>query len=106
VRPPRRRCLPVVFIDALVVAVRDGQVRNTPFCVAFGVTVNGERDILGIWVGDDGEGAKSSLGVMAEIKNRGREDVCIVVCDGLKGHRSGPTRHRPPRHGRAFAGWP
>ncbi len=65
--------------------VRDGQVRNKPFYVAVGVTTAGERDILGIWAGDGGEGAKFWLGVLTEIKNRGVEDVCIVVCDGLKG---------------------
>lgn len=82
---PLDRVYPVVFIDALVVKVRDGQVRNKPFYIAVGVTVNGERDILGIWAGDGGEGAKFWLGVLTEIKNRGAEDVCIVVCDGLKG---------------------
>ncbi|ODT09251.1 MAG: transposase [Microbacterium sp. SCN 70-18] len=82
---PLDRVYPVVFIDALVVKVRDGQVRNKPFYVAVGVTVNGERDILGIWAGDGGEGAKFWLGVLTEIKNRGVEDVCIVACDGLKG---------------------
>ncbi|SDP63336.1 Transposase, Mutator family [Arthrobacter sp. ok909] len=47
--------------------------------------MNGERDILGIWAGDGGEGAKYWLGVLTEIKNRGVEDVCIAVCDGLEG---------------------
>lgn len=47
--------------------------------------MNGERDILGLLVGDGGEGAKFWLSVLTEIKNRGVEDVCIVVCDGLKG---------------------
>lgn len=60
-------------------------MRNKPFYVAVGVTVNGERDILGIWAGDGGEGAKFWLGVLTEIKNRGVDGVCIVVCDGLKG---------------------
>jgi transposase-like protein len=82
---PLDRVYPVIFIDALVVKVRDGQVRNKPFYVVVGVTVNGERDILGIWAGDGGEGAKFWLGVLTEIKNRGVEDVCIAVCDGLKG---------------------
>ena len=82
---PLDRVYPVVFIDAIVVKVRDGQVRNKPFYVAIGVTTAGERDILGIWAGDGGEGAKFWLGVLTEIKNRGVEDVCIVVCDGLKG---------------------
>ena len=53
--------------------------------MAIGVTVNGERDILGLWAGDGCEGAKFWLAVLTEIKNRGVEDVCIVVCDGLKG---------------------
>jgi Transposase and inactivated derivatives len=82
---PLDRVYPVVFIDAIVVKVRDGQVRNKPFYVAIGVSTAGERDILGIWAGDGGEGAKFWLGVLTEIKNRGVEDVCIVVCDGLKG---------------------
>ena len=82
---PLDRVYPVLFIDAIVVKVRDGQVTNRPVYVAVGVTVNGERDILGLWAGDGSEGAKFWLGVLTEIKNRGVEDVCIVVCDGLKG---------------------
>ena len=76
---------PVLFVDAIVVKVRDGQVRNTPFYVVMGVTVNGEREILGIWAGDGGEGARFWLQVFSELKNRGVEDVLIAVCDGLKG---------------------
>lgn len=82
---PLDRVYPVIFIDAIVVKVRDGQVRNKPMYVVIGVTVNGERDILGIWAGDGGEGAKFWLGVLTEVKNRGVADVCIAVCDGLKG---------------------
>ena len=84
-RPLDRRVYPVLFIDAIVVKVRDGQVTNRPVYVVIGVTVNGERDILGLWAGDGGEGAKFWLGVLTELKNRGVADVCIVVCDGLKG---------------------
>ena len=76
---------PVIFLDAIVVKVRDGQVTNKPFYVAIGVTVHGERDILGIWAGDGGEGAKFWLSVLTEIKNRGVADVLMLVCDGLKG---------------------
>jgi putative transposase len=76
---------PVVFIDAIHVKVRDGQVANRAFYVAVGVTVDGKRDILGIWPSNGAEGAKFWLGVLTEIKNRGVADVCIVVCDGLKG---------------------
>jgi transposase-like protein len=76
---------PVIFIDALVVKIRDGQVTNRPIYVVVGVTVNGERDILGLWAGDGGEGAKFWLAVLTDLKNRGVTDVCMVVCDGLKG---------------------
>ncbi len=78
---------PVVFIDAIHVKIRDGNVANRPIYVALAVTVEGTRDILGLWAGEhgDGEGAKYWLRVLAEIKNRGTQDVCLVVCDGLKG---------------------
>jgi putative transposase len=76
---------PVLFVDAIHVKVRDGQVTNRPFYVVIGVTVEGHRDILGIWAGDGGEGAKYWLQVLTEIKNRGVADACIVVCDGLHG---------------------
>jgi putative transposase len=82
---PLDRVYPVIFIDAIVVKVRDGQVTNRPVYVAIGVSVNGERDILGLWLGDGGEGAKFWLGVLTELRNRGVDDCCIVVCDGLKG---------------------
>ena len=63
---------PVVFIDAIHVKIRDGQVANRPVYTVVGVTVDGERDILGLWAGDGGEGAKYWLHVLTEIKNRGR----------------------------------
>jgi transposase-like protein len=76
---------PVIFIDAINVKVRDGQVANRPIYVALAVTVDGRRDILGLWAGDGGEGAKYWLQVLTEIRNRGVADVCMVVCDGLSG---------------------
>ena len=82
---PLEKVYPVIFIDAMVVKVRDGQVMNKPVYVVIGVSVDGERDILGLWAGDGGEGAKFWLSVFTEIKNRGVDDVCIAVCDGLKG---------------------
>ena len=82
---PLESVYPVVFIDAIFVKVRDGQVTNRPVYVAIGVTCAGERDILGLWAGDGAEGAKFWLSVLTEIKNRPTSDVCIVVCDGLKG---------------------
>jgi len=74
-----------VFIDAIVVKVRDGQVANRPFYAAIGVTLDGERDILGLWAGTGGEGAKFWMSVLTDLRNRGVRDVFFVVCDGLKG---------------------
>jgi putative transposase len=78
---------PVIFIDAIHVKIRDGQVANRPIYVALAVTVDGARDILGLWAGEhgDGEGAKFWLRVLSEVKNRGTGDCLIVVCDGLTG---------------------
>jgi putative transposase len=78
---------PVIFVDAIRVKIRDGNVVNRPIYLAMGVTVDGERDILGLWAGEhgDGEGAKFWLRVLTEIKNRGVRDVLMLVCDGLKG---------------------
>ena len=78
---------PVIFIDCIHVKIREGNVANRPIYVALAVTVNGTRDILGLWAGEhgDGEGAKYWLRVLSELKNRGVADVCLLVCDGLKG---------------------
>jgi transposase-like protein len=74
-----------IFIDAVMVKVRDGQVANRPIYAAIGVTLAGERDILGLWAGSGGEGAKFWMSVLTDLKNRGISDVFFVVCDGLKG---------------------
>ena len=75
-----------VFIDAIVVKVRDGQVRNRPIYAAIGVDLAGHKDILGMWAGDgDGESAKFWYAVLTDLKARGVKDVFFVVCDGLKG---------------------
>ena len=75
-----------VFIDAIMVKIRDGQVRNRPIYAAIGVDLDGHKDILGMWAGDgDGESAKFWMAVLTELKNRGVRDVFFVVCDGLKG---------------------
>ena len=74
-----------VFIDAIVVKVRDGQVANRPIYAAIGVTVDGRKDVLGLWAGSGGEGAKFWMSVLVDLKNRGVRDVFFLVCDGLKG---------------------
>lgn len=83
---PLERVYPVVFIDALMIKVRDGHVANRPAYLAVGIDTDGRKHILGVWIGDtDAEGSKYWAGVLAELANRGVEDVLIVVCDGLKG---------------------
>jgi putative transposase len=74
-----------IFIDAVVVKIRDGQVGNRPIYAAIGVSLAGERDILGLWAGSGGEGAKFWMSVLTDIRNRGVRDTFFVVCDGLKG---------------------
>ncbi|WP_329051158.1 IS256 family transposase [Amycolatopsis sp. NBC_01488] len=74
-----------VFIDAIHVKVRDGQVANRPVYAAIGVTVDGRKDVLGLWMGAGGEGAKFWMSVLIDLKNRGVADVFFLVCDGLKG---------------------
>ena len=76
----------VVLIDAIVIKVRGSQVANRPVYVAIGVTMAGERDVLGMWIGPSGgEGAKQWATMLTELRNRGMLDALIVCCDGLKG---------------------
>ena len=74
-----------IFVDAIVVKIRDGQVANRPVYAAIGVTLDGRKDILGLWAGTGGEGAKFWMAVLTDIRNRGVKDVFFLVCDGLKG---------------------
>jgi putative transposase len=88
---------PVVFIDALMVKIRDGVVANRPVYLAIGIDCDGAKQVLGMWVGaSTGESAKFWLSVLSELKSRGVTDVCIVCCDGLTGLGS-PPRCSPPR---------
>ena len=77
---------PIVFLDALRVKIRDAesrQVKNRAVYVALGVTPEGEREVLGLWIANN-EGAKFWLSVMNNLHNRGVEDILIAVVDGLK----------------------
>jgi putative transposase len=76
---------PVIIFDALRVKIRDeGVVKNKAVYLAIGVTKQGTKDILGLWI-EQTEGAKFWLKVMTELKNRGVEDALICLVDGLKG---------------------
>ncbi|MGW0227767.1 IS256 family transposase [Actinopolymorpha singaporensis] len=82
---PLEEIYPIIYLDALVVKVRDGhQVRNRSAHIAVGVDLDGVKHVLGIWV-QASEGAKFWAGVCAELRNRGVRDVLIVCCDGLTG---------------------
>src|SRR3954469_10122987 len=82
---PLDEIYPIIFMDAIVVRVRDGhQVRNKAAHIAVGVDLDGVKHVLGIWV-QASEGAKFWAGVCAELRNRGGRDVLIVCCDGLTG---------------------
>ena len=83
---PLDRFYAVLLIDAIVIKVRDAQVANRPVYVAIGVNLDGERDVLGLWLGPTGgEGAKQWMTMLTELRNRGVADALIVCCDGLKG---------------------
>lgn len=83
---PLDSVLPVVFIDALMIRVRDGVVANRPVYLAIGIDCEGMKQVLGMWVGaSTGESAKFWMSVLSELRNRGVKDVCILCCDGLTG---------------------
>ena len=82
---PLEAFYPVIFLDALIVKIRDGnKVSNRAAHIAVGVDMDGVKHVLGIWV-QATEGAKFWAGVIAELANRGVRDVLIVCCDGLTG---------------------
>jgi len=82
---PLEPIYPVIYLDALVVKVRDGHhVRNKAAYIAVGIDLTGVKHVLGIWV-QASEGATFWAGVCAELANRGVRDVLIVCCDGLTG---------------------
>jgi len=82
---PLNEVYAAIFIDAIMVKVRDGQVANRPIYAAIGVSLAGEKDVLGLWAGTGGEGAKFWMSVLTDLRNRGVKDTFFVVCDGLKG---------------------
>src|SRR3954465_634749 len=76
---------PVIFLDALVLKIREGGTVQRRACyLALGVTVEGERDVLGMWF-QEAEGAKFWMQVLSELKQRGVSDILLCCVDGLKG---------------------
>ena len=82
---PLEDVYPVIFLDALVLKIREGgSVQRRACYLALGVTVDGDRDVLGLWF-QETEGAKFWMQVLAELKQRGVSDILICCVDGLKG---------------------
>jgi putative transposase len=82
---PLEDVYPIVFLDCLVIKVRDGgSVQRRACYLALGVTLEGDRDVLGMWF-EENEGAKFWLQVLTDLKQRGVQDILIACVDGLKG---------------------
>jgi putative transposase len=82
---PLEDVYPVIFLDALVLKIREGGTVQRRACyLALGITLEGERDVLGLWF-EETEGAKFWMQVLTELKQRGVQDILICCVDGLKG---------------------
>lgn len=84
---PLEPIYPIIFLDAIHYKVRsDGKIINKAAYIIIGVTIEGIKDVLGIWVGEN-ESAKYWLSVLTDLKNRGVKDIFIAAIDGLTGFR-------------------
>ena len=81
---PLDQVYPILYLDCIHVKVRDGAVRAKAVYLAIGITLAGEKEVLGLWLSQN-EGAKFWLQVVTELKNRGVQDIFIACVDGLKG---------------------
>jgi len=85
---PLAEVWPVIVIDAIRIRTLSDKVRKTPVYVAMGISLEGRREILGLWYADDlaaGESASWWANVLVELQNRGIEDILYLCCDGLSG---------------------
>lgn len=82
---PLEEIYAVLWVDCIFVKIRDGAVASRPVYVVIGIDLEGRREVLGLWVGSGGEGARHWTVVCNEIKNRGVKDVIFACCDGLAG---------------------
>lgn len=86
---PLAAIYPIVYLDALHLKLRrDGKVANTAIYIVLGVDLEGQRDVLGHWVGDGGEGANFWLSVVNDLQARGVHDIFIACVDGLPGFKA------------------
>lgn len=83
---PLAAIYPIVYLDAIHLKLRrDGRVQNTAVYVVLGVDLDGQRDVLGHWVGEGGEGANFWLSVVTDLQTRGVQDIFLACVDGLQG---------------------
>lgn len=113
---PLDKLYPIVYLDALLIKVReDKRIINKAFYLALGVNLEGQKELLGIWVSQN-EGAKFWLNVLTELKHRGVEDILIACVDGLTGFPEAINAAFPKtqvqlcivhmvRHSLRFVGW-
>lgn len=95
---PLNSLYPIVYLDCIVVKVRqDGTVINKSIFLALGVDLEGQKELLGMWMAEN-EGAKFWLNVLTELKNRGLEDILIACVDGLKGFPEAINSVYPKTH--------
>ena len=86
---------PIVYLDCIHVKVREGAVRVKAVYLAIGITMAGDKEVLGLWLAQT-EGAKFWLQVVPELRNRGVQDTSLPVSMGSKDSRT-PSRRCPPR---------
>lgn len=85
---PLAAIYPIVYLDAIHLKLRrDGKVANTAVYIVLGVDLDGQRDVLGHWVGDGAEGANFWLSVVTDLQSRGVQDIFIACIDGLTGFK-------------------
>jgi putative transposase len=85
---PLAAIYPIVYLDAIHLKLRrDGKVANTAVYIVLGVDLDGQRDVLGHWVGDGAEGANFWLSVVTDLQGRGVTDIFIACIDGLTGFK-------------------
>ncbi|WP_369792121.1 transposase [Lebetimonas sp. JH292] len=83
---PLESIYPIIFMDATVLKIKvERNIKNTACYIMLGITIEGKKDILGIWISEENETSKYWLSILNEIKNRGVEDVLIFSIDGLNG---------------------
>jgi putative transposase len=86
---PLASVYPIIYLDAIHLKLRrEGKVQNTAVYIVLGIDLDGQRDVLGHWVGDGAEGANFWLGVVTDLQARGVQDVFLACVDGLTGFKN------------------